>query len=54
MVNLNFLKNEKNGNYYYIDKDLNKVEIIENQTSLSSLFDNSQIERLTDVLVYVF
>jgi hypothetical protein len=47
-------KNEKNGNYYYIDKDLNKVEIIENQTSLSSLFDNSQIERLTDVLVYDF
>jgi hypothetical protein len=53
MVNLNFLKNEKNGNYYYIDKDLNKVEIIENQTSCKFIFD-SQIERLTDVLVYDF
>jgi len=44
-------KNEKNGNYYYIDKDKNKVEIIENTTSLKSLFDNKQIESITKVLV---
>jgi len=44
-------KNEKNGNYYYIDKDKNKVEIIENTKSLKSLFSNEQIERITKVLV---
>lgn len=44
-------KNEKNGNYYYIDKDKNKVEIIENTKSLKSLFSNDQIERITKVLV---
>ena len=47
-------KNEKNGNYYYIDKDKNKVEIIENTTSLTSLFDNKQIEVITKVLVADF
>jgi len=44
-------KNEKNGNYYYIDKDKNKVEIIENTKSLKGLFSNEQIERITEVLV---
>lgn len=44
-------KNEKNGNYYYIDKDKNKVEIIENSKSLKGLFSNEQIERITKVLV---
>jgi hypothetical protein len=44
-------KNEKNGNYYYIDKDKNKVEIIENTKSLKGLFSNEQIERITKVLV---
>lgn len=44
-------KNKKNGNYYYIDKDKNKVEIIENTKSLKSLFSNEQIERITKVLV---
>jgi hypothetical protein len=48
MVNLNFLKNEKNGNYYYIDKDLNKVEIIENQTSCLLLI----IHKLRDLLMF--
>jgi hypothetical protein len=47
-------KNEKNGNYYYIDKDKNKVEVIENTTSLASLFDNKQIETITKVLVADF
>lgn len=47
-------KNEKNGNYYYIDKDKNKVEVIENITSLTSLFDNKQIEVITKVLVADF
>jgi hypothetical protein len=41
------------GNYYYIDKDLNKVEIIE-KSNVLSVIDNSQIERLTDVLEYDF
>lgn len=44
-------KNEKNGNYYYIDKDKNKVEVIENTVSLKSLFDNQQIDEITKVLV---
>lgn len=44
-------KNEKNGNYYYIDKDKNKVEIIENTKSLKSLFSNEQIEQITKILV---
>ena len=47
-------KNEKNGNYYYIDKDKNKVEVIENRTSLNSLFDNKEINRINDVLVANF
>jgi len=47
-------KNEKNGNYYYIDKDKNKVEVIENTTSLSSLFNSKEISRITDVLVADF
>jgi len=47
-------KNEKNGNYYYIDKDKNKVEVIENTVSLKSLFNNQEINRINDVLVANF
>ena len=47
-------KNEKNGNYYYIDKDKNKVEVIENTSSLSTLFSAKEISRITDVLVANF
>lgn len=47
-------KNEKNGNYYYIDKDKNKVEVIENTTSLTSLFSSKEISRINDVLVADF
>lgn len=44
-------KNKKNNNYYYIDRDKNKVEIIENTKSLKSLFSNDQIEHINKVLV---
>ncbi len=47
-------KNEKNGNYYYIDKDKNKVEVIENTLSLSTIFSVKEISRITDVLVANF
>ena len=47
-------KNEKNGNYYYIDKDKNKVEVIENTSSLITLFSVKEISRITDVLVANF
>ena len=47
-------KNEKNGNYYYIDKDKNKVEVIENTSSLSTLFSAKEISRITDVLIANF
>jgi hypothetical protein len=47
-------KNETLRDYYYIDKDNNKVYIITNTKSLNSLFENSEIEQLTKVLVRDF
>ena len=43
-------KNEKTGDWYYLDKDYNKVTIIENKKSLNSLFEYGEIEQITKVL----
>jgi hypothetical protein len=43
-------QNNKTGDWYYLDKDYNKVVLIENKKSLNSLFEYNEIQHLTKVL----
>jgi len=43
-------QNAKTGDWYYLDKDYNKVVLIENKKSLNSLFEYQEIQQLTKVL----
>lgn len=43
-------QNNKTGDWYYLDKDYNKVVLIENKKSLKSLFEYGEIEQITKVL----
>jgi len=45
-------QNDKTGDWYYLDKDYNKVVLIENKKSLNSLFEYQEIETLTKVLTF--
>lgn len=47
-------QNNKTGDWYYLDRDYNKVVIVENKKSLLSLFDYTEIEHITRVLVNDF
>jgi hypothetical protein len=43
-------QNDKTGDWYYLDKDYNKVILVENKKSLNSLFEYQEIQQLTKVL----